>query len=98
MSVDPARSDASQHKTGIRCTRSSPVPFSLLSDRNTKVNAEMHANENRSAILRIQNEFTHAVNFVAPSRKFVRQGTLVKKCRSSDKTYEFFLFNDLLVR
>lgn len=57
----------------------------LVSSVARHINAEMHASENRSAIVRIQNEFTHAVNFVQPSRKFVRQGTLVKKCRSSDK-------------
>ena len=57
----------------------------LVSSVARHINAEMHAAENRGAIVRIQNEFTHAVNFVQPSRKFVRQGALVKKCRSSDK-------------
>jgi hypothetical protein len=61
------------------------------------INAEMHAQENRAAIVRIQNEFSHSVSFVQPHRRFVRQGTMVKKCRNTDKTYEFFLFNDLLV-
>ena len=71
--------------------------LSLVSSVAKHVNAEMHASENRATILRIQSEFTHPVNFVAPHRKFVRQGPLVKKCRASDKTYEFFVFSDLLV-
>jgi hypothetical protein len=58
------------------------------------INAEMHAQENRAAIVRIQNEFSHQVSFVQPHRRFIKQGTMTKKCRNSDKVYEFFLFND----
>jgi len=69
----------------------------LVSHVAKHINSEMHASENRQTILRIQGEFTHAVSFVSPSRRFIKQGALTKKCRSSDKVYEFFLFNDLLV-
>lgn len=61
------------------------------------INAEMHAAEKRNAILRLQSEFTDKVNWVSPSRKFVRQGPMVKQCRDSQKMYEFFLFNDQVV-
>jgi hypothetical protein len=45
----------------------------------------------------LQRQFTNTVSFVSPSRYFIRQGTLTKQCRSDNRPYEFFLFNDLLV-
>lgn len=36
-------------------------------------------------------------SLITPSRKFVRRGPLIKKCRAKDEEYEFFLFNDLLI-
>lgn len=68
----------------------------LVSSVAKHINAEMHSAENRNTILRIQGEFSGGTSFVSPSRRFIKQGVMVKKCRSSDKTYEFFLFNDLL--
>eukprot|EP00455_Lapot_gusevi_P057799 TRINITY_DN9948_c0_g1_i1.p1 TRINITY_DN9948_c0_g1~~TRINITY_DN9948_c0_g1_i1.p1 ORF type:complete len:233 (-),score=50.37 TRINITY_DN9948_c0_g1_i1:14-610(-) len=61
------------------------------------INEAVRSRENRERIYQIQEEFTGNVNFVAPHRYFVRRGPLVKKCRSADKEFEFFLFNDLLV-
>jgi hypothetical protein len=58
----------------------------------THINESVRARENRDAILRLQDMFTANPNFVSPSRSFVRKGSLIKKCRSADKKYEFFLF------
>lgn len=68
----------------------------LVSSVAKHVNDAMHATENRNTILRIQSEFTHPVTFVQPSRRFIKEGPMVKKCRNSDKLYQFFLFNDML--
>jgi hypothetical protein len=62
------------------------------------INEAVRMQENRLAIMSLQEQFTDSkISFVAPSRRFIRQGPLTKKCRASDKTYEFILFNDLLV-
>ena len=68
----------------------------LVSSVAKHINAEMHSAENRNIILRIQGEFSGGTSFVSPSRRFIKQGVMTKQCRSSDKPYEFFLFNDLL--
>ncbi len=53
--------------------------------------------ENRAAIIEIQEKFSPTMTLITPSRRFLRQGTLTKICRSYDKQYEFLLFNDLLL-
>jgi len=52
--------------------------------------------EKKKLVGEIQKVFTNA-NLLVDDRHFVRWGMLTKKCRSRDKDYEFFLFNDLLV-
>lgn len=79
------------------------------------INEAVKMQQNRQAIMMIQEKFSNKVDLVSPSRRFVRQGTysaclgwlcltlcvfagpLIKKCRSDDRKYEFFLFNDLLL-
>jgi len=63
----------------------------------------MHINEavkkqaHRNEVVRIQELFGGSVDLVSPSRRFLKQGPLTKVCRASDRKYEFFLFNDLLL-
>jgi hypothetical protein len=69
----------------------------LISAVAASVNEAIKGQQNRHTILRIAANFTSDPEVVAPSRCFIRQGELTKRCRASDITYEFFLFNDLLV-
>eukprot|EP00466_Bigelowiella_natans_P003288 jgi/Bigna1/80538/fgenesh1_pg.72_\ len=61
------------------------------------INEEVTRNKNREKILELENLFGGSVALVHPTRVFIRHGPLVKKCRASNRTYEFFLFNNLLV-
>ena len=48
-------------------------------------------------LVEIQKRFDNSVQLVDHNRIFIREGSLVKKCRSKDKRYTFFLFSDLFV-
>lgn len=61
------------------------------------VNDAVKIHENRTIMINIQRQFTTDIDIVVPFRSFIRKGSLVKKCRSSDIEYEFILFNDLLI-
>mmetsp|Transcript_4675 Transcript_4675/g.10994 ORF Transcript_4675/g.10994 Transcript_4675/m.10994 type:complete len:1065 (-) Transcript_4675:124-3318(-) len=61
------------------------------------INEEVTRHKNREKILELENLFVGNVSLVDPSRVFIRHGGLVKKCRASNRAYEFILFNNLLV-
>jgi len=61
------------------------------------INEEVNKHKNREKILEIETMFQGKVDLVAPTRVFIRHGVLVKKCRASNRVYEFFLFNNLVV-
>ena len=69
----------------------------LIGDVATAVNEAIKGQQNRHTVLRIAQSFTSDLDIVTPSRRFVRQGTLTKRCRARNIDYEFFLFNDLLI-
>jgi hypothetical protein len=48
-------------------------------------------------LVAIQNEIGSEFDIVQPHRIFIKRGSMLKKCRSHDKAYEFLLFNDLLI-
>lgn len=52
--------------------------------------------EKKKMMIEVQKLFTNG-SILADDRYFVRRGMLVKKCRSRDKDYDFFLFNDILL-
>jgi hypothetical protein len=62
-----------------------------------RINDEVKLYESRQKIMEIQSNFTGSVDFMSPSRRFIRQGQLTKICRATTKVYTFFCFNDLLV-
>jgi hypothetical protein len=54
--------------------------------------------ENREKIEEIESRWAGLrTSMVKPGRWFVREGTLIKKCRRADKPFEFVLFSDALV-
>ena len=61
------------------------------------INDSVKSQETRSKITSIQDKFSTKLTLITPSRVFVKQGPLMKVCRSRDYKYEFFLFNDLLL-
>jgi hypothetical protein len=61
------------------------------------INEAIRAQQNRLNVISIEQQFSGKVGLVSPSRRFVRQGQLTKKCRSDDRRYEFFLFNDIFL-
>jgi len=68
-----------------------------ISDVANMINTSLHEFENRNAIVRVQAEFGNQQVFVAPHRKFVKEGTLSKMCRKGPRPYRLVLFSDLLV-
>lgn len=62
-----------------------------------RINEEVNLYKSRQKIMEIQSNFTGNVDFVSPSRRFIREGQLTKICRATTKIYTFFCFNDLLV-
>jgi len=69
----------------------------VVSEVALRINDEVKLYESRQKIMEIQSNFTGNVDFVSPSRRFIRQGQLTKICRATTKVYTFFCFNDLLV-
>ena len=63
----------------------------------TYINDSVKKAKQREKIIEIEQLFNSRVDLVTAARSFVRHGPLVKKCRASDRRYEFFLFNDLLL-
>eukprot|EP00471_Norrisiella_sphaerica_P003906 CAMPEP_0184481608 /NCGR_PEP_ID=MMETSP0113_2-20130426/3159_1 /TAXON_ID=91329 /ORGANISM="Norrisiella sphaerica, Strain BC52" /LENGTH=1048 /DNA_ID=CAMNT_0026860827 /DNA_START=708 /DNA_END=3854 /DNA_ORIENTATION=+ len=61
------------------------------------INEEVTKAKNREKILELEGLFQGNVELVHPARVFIRHGALVKKCRASNRVYEFFLFNNLMV-
>jgi len=61
-----------------------------------KINDNLREQANRDKIVAISRQFAKDPCFVGPSRRFLLQGELIKKCRIEDRRYEFFLFNDML--
>lgn len=61
------------------------------------INEAIRSQQNRLNVIAIENQFSGKIDLVSPSRRFVKQGALTKKCRNSDKRYEFFLFNDVFM-
>lgn len=72
-------------------------PQNLVSQVAKQINDAIHQRDNRLSVMRIQSMFVNDLELVTASRRFVRQGTLLKQCRSFDKKYEFFAFNDLIL-
>lgn len=68
----------------------------LVKDLATGVNEAVREQEHRNAIIKLQDLFSKNPEWVSPNRLFVRRGPILKQCRSGEKMYEFFLFNDLL--
>lgn len=60
------------------------------------MNRSLHQLEETKKIYAIESRFTVCPEFVAPGRKFIYEGELMKKCRRADKPFLFFLFSDLL--
>jgi FYVE/RhoGEF/PH domain-containing protein 5/6 len=69
----------------------------LISKVAESINTAMRESQNRQEIVNIQKQFGKDINLVSPSRRFLLKGILAKKCRSADKEFTFFLFNDLLL-
>jgi len=69
-----------------------------ISDVANMINTSLMEFENRNAMVRVQAEFGNVEVFVAPHRRFIKEGTLNKMCRKGPRPYRFLLFNDMLVR
>lgn len=69
----------------------------LVREVANSINESVKLRENRDEIRKVESLFSGTVSFIAPSRKFIHRGQLIKKCRRNDVLYEFFLFNDLLI-
>eukprot|EP01119_Soliformovum_irregulare_P010085 TRINITY_DN2464_c0_g1_i1.p1 TRINITY_DN2464_c0_g1~~TRINITY_DN2464_c0_g1_i1.p1 ORF type:complete len:1117 (-),score=381.50 TRINITY_DN2464_c0_g1_i1:42-3215(-) len=71
--------------------------LSKLEAITSYVNEAKRHEESLSKIIEIQSILQGCDNLVAPTRKFIREGTLVFYKNGSGHTYHFFLFNDLLL-
>jgi FYVE/RhoGEF/PH domain-containing protein 5/6 len=71
--------------------------LSTISKVAESINTAMRETQNRQEILNIQKQFTKDIDLISPSRRLVTKSVLTKKCRSADKEFTFFLFNDLLL-
>lgn len=65
-----------------------------IKDAANHINQNMHVEDSNSAVRELQAKFNDGTEILAPGRTIVHQGILYKKCRSKDKIYTFFLFND----
>eukprot|EP00735_Rhodelphis_limneticus_P014967 TRINITY_DN908_c0_g1::TRINITY_DN908_c0_g1_i2::g.16091::m.16091 TRINITY_DN908_c0_g1::TRINITY_DN908_c0_g1_i2::g.16091 ORF type:complete len:664 (-),score=187.68,sp/Q69ZL1/FGD6_MOUSE/31.84/3e-51,sp/Q69ZL1/FGD6_MOUSE/28.76/7e-21,sp/Q69ZL1/FGD6_MOUSE/43.48/4e-10,FYVE/PF01363.16/1.7e-18,FYVE/PF01363.16/4.2e-14,FYVE/PF01363.16/1.1e-20,RhoGEF/PF00621.15/2.3e-35,RhoGEF/PF00621.15/4e+03,PH/PF00169.24/1e-06,PH/PF00169.24/0.0063,FYVE_2/PF02318.11/0.02,FYVE_2/PF02318.11/0.0019,FYVE_2/PF02318.11/0.00011,zf-B_ len=62
------------------------------------VNETIRSRENYEKLLQIQKAFIgEKVPIVAPGRKFLKEGELLKVCRRTNKPFYFHLFNDTLI-
>mmetsp|Transcript_13998 Transcript_13998/g.19427 ORF Transcript_13998/g.19427 Transcript_13998/m.19427 type:complete len:741 (+) Transcript_13998:1100-3322(+) len=68
-----------------------------IKETATIINEAVRRQQQRQTVLDLETKFSSNPHFISPSRVFLRQGPLWKKCRADDRKYEFFLFNDLLV-
>eukprot|EP00494_Astrolonche_serrata_P030836 UN31104 len=50
---------------------------------------------NSEKIKDLEASFTKKVSLKTPTRKFIMEGNMWKKCRSKDELYKFILFNDM---
>ncbi|ETO20156.1 hypothetical protein RFI_17062, partial [Reticulomyxa filosa] len=64
---------------------------------NNRINEKMKEHDSRMKVRDIEMRLQPRIELVAPARKFVREGKLTKVCRKSDQSYQFILFNDLLL-
>eukprot|EP00494_Astrolonche_serrata_P031647 UN31916 len=72
-----------------------------LKDKFSKVNAAINRAikdvEMRTKVKEIENSFLKPINIMNPSRVFIKKGEFWKVCRSDNRLYTFWLFNDLLL-
>jgi hypothetical protein len=68
----------------------------LIGGVASQINRAMQESQDRENMLNIQKQFKE-IDLITPSRKFVMKGVLTKKCRSTNKDFTFFLFNDLML-
>jgi hypothetical protein len=62
------------------------------------INEAMNEQQRNFEVLAVQDQFIgNTPSLVAPGRRFLRQGLLVKVGRKANQRYAFFLFNDLVV-
>jgi len=93
--------DCSQNREYIKKINSSEKVrvctecFTELNENTSE--AEKKIQQDIEKVRKIQKSFVGRVNLIAPDRKYIREGMLVKLCRKEEKTYYFFLFNDCLV-
>ncbi|XP_065835989.1 rho guanine nucleotide exchange factor 39-like [Oscarella lobularis] len=63
----------------------------------THINEHIRTHENFRQMLRIQNSLTGTIAILAPGRKFIREGKLMKICKRKSKERMCFLFSDLFI-
>jgi hypothetical protein len=75
------------------------VALASVAEVALSVNNEIKKQEIRMKLIDKHNLFTKVKEgqIISPSRRFVYQGVLTKVCRSSNRPYTFFLFNDKLI-
>eukprot|EP00002_Diphylleia_rotans_P015717 TRINITY_DN3046_c0_g4_i3.p1 TRINITY_DN3046_c0_g4~~TRINITY_DN3046_c0_g4_i3.p1 ORF type:complete len:465 (+),score=82.54 TRINITY_DN3046_c0_g4_i3:80-1474(+) len=71
--------------------------FNAVKDVANRVNEGIREQENRNAILDIQNWFNPPLQLVESHRKFVKSGVLWKVCRKERKKRFFILFSDIFL-
>ena len=68
-----------------------------VSDINIYINKKMKNFTERAIVSKIANKIIGGDKLIQPSRKFIRNGYLIKLGRKRPEKYLFFLFNDLLM-
>eukprot|EP00118_Oscarella_pearsei_P013495 m.108669 g.108669 ORF g.108669 m.108669 type:complete len:541 (+) comp37321_c0_seq15:357-1979(+) len=61
------------------------------------INEHIRTHENFRHMLRIQNSMSGVGGILAPGRKFIREGRLMKVCKRKSKERMCFLFSDLFI-
>eukprot|EP01103_Thecamoeba_quadrilineata_P018868 TRINITY_DN7422_c0_g1_i1.p1 TRINITY_DN7422_c0_g1~~TRINITY_DN7422_c0_g1_i1.p1 ORF type:complete len:545 (-),score=73.96 TRINITY_DN7422_c0_g1_i1:77-1711(-) len=82
-----------EHPDFIKLTES-VQKFQQVTDH---VNESIKKAENTMKIMELQDRFKPKRNLMAPSRKFIREGTLHKITTRLERTCQFILFNDILI-
>lgn len=71
--------------------------IATVSEVALKINDALKIRENRENLVNIQESLVGNHPILTASRKFIRKGKLKRVTRSAHKSFQFFLFNDMLM-
>jgi len=89
------KNTADSHPDKAAATKS----LEKVQEISLQINSRMKEFDRRENVKRIERKFDSSsnVSILEPHREFIREGKLWKVCRSKDRLYHFFLFNDILI-